>query len=155
MTTTLSCWNPLRELEEFQNRILGAFKPTNEVRSPERNGQSAQAIAAWMPLVDISEDEEAYFLVAEVPEVKKDDVKVTLENGVLTIRGERKFEKSERADKKYHRVERSYGYFARTFNLPNDADPGKVEASFNEGILQVRVPKNEAAKPKEIEVKVS
>lgn len=154
MTTTLSNWNPLRELEEFQNRILGAFRPSSEVRRGANDGQSAQVVTDWMPLVDISEDEGAYSIVAEVPEVKKEDVKVTLENGVLSIRGERKFERTEGDGKKYHRVERCYGCFARTFNLPNDADAGKVEASFHDGILKIRVPKSEAAKPKEIEVTV-
>lgn len=154
MTTTLSSWNPLRELEEFQNRILGAFRPAGDARPQDTEGRSAQSVAAWMPLVDISEDEDSYLIAAEVPEVRKEDVKVTLENGVLGIRGERRFEKAESSGRTYHRVERSYGYFARTFNLPSDADTGKVEASFNEGILEIRVPKSEAAKPKEIEVKV-
>ncbi len=154
MTTTLSSWSPLRELEEFQNRILGAFRPSGGARTQETDSRSAQSVAAWVPLVDISEDEESYLIAAEVPEVRKEDVKVTLENGVLGIRGERKFEKSEASGRTYHRVERSYGYFARTFNLPSDADTAKVEASFNEGILRISVPKSEAAKPKQIEVKV-
>ncbi|MGB9601732.1 MAG: Hsp20/alpha crystallin family protein, partial [Limisphaerales bacterium] len=89
----------------------------------------------------------------ELPEVKKDDVKVTVENGVLTISGERKFEKEEKGVR-YHRIERSYGYFARSFSLPEDADAEKVSAEFKDGVLKVHVAKSEKARPKQIEVKV-
>ncbi|MCE9520756.1 MAG: Hsp20/alpha crystallin family protein [Verrucomicrobia bacterium] len=148
---TLTRWNPLRELEEFQNRILGAFKPASADRG---NGKESLTAAEWMPLVDIAEDDKEYVITAELPEVKKDDVRVTVENGVLIISGERKFEKEEK-NKKYHRVERSYGSFARTFALPDDGDAAKVNAEFKDGLLKVRVAKSEAARPKQIEVKVS
>jgi HSP20 family protein len=85
--------------------------------------------------------------------VKKEDVKVTVENGVLTITGERKFEKEE--DKKYHRIERSYGNFLRSFTLPDAADSSKVTAEFKDGVLKVHLPKSEKAKPKAVEVKVA
>jgi HSP20 family protein len=145
----LTRWNPLRELEDFQNRILSAFKP---VSRDVGNGHEALTMAEWMPLVDVAEDEKEYFITAELPEVKKEDVKVTLENGTLTITGERKFEKEEK-NKKYHRVERSYGTFARSFALPNDGDAAKVNAEFKDGMLKVRVAKSEAARPKQIDVK--
>ena len=151
MNTTLTRWNPLRELEDFQNRILGAFKPDSRENG---NGHEALALAEWMPLVDVAEDDKEYLITAELPEVKKEDVKVTLENGMLTITGERKFEKEEK-NKKYHRVERSYGTFARSFTLPNDGDAAKVNAEFKDGMLKVRVAKSEAARPKQIEVKAS
>ena len=151
MTNTLTRWNPLRELEDFQSRILNAFNPASARRG---NGQESLAQAEWMPLVDIAEDDKEYLITAELPEVKKEDVKVTMENGVLIITGERKFEKEEK-NKKWHRVERSYGSFARTFALPDDGDAAKVNAEFKDGILTVRVAKSEAAKPKQIEVKVS
>ena len=141
----------MRELEDFQNRILGAFKPASR---GDGNGQEALTMAEWMPLVDVAEDDKEYFITAELPEVKKEDVKVTLENGRLTITGERKFEKEEK-NKKYHRVERSYGTFARSFMLPNDGDAAKVNAEFKDGMLRVRVAKSEAARPKQIEVKAS
>jgi len=151
MNNTLTRWNPVRELEDFQNRILSAFNPSSARHS---NGQEALTLAEWMPLVDIAEDESGYLFTAELPEVKKDDVRVTLENGVLTITGERKFEKEEN-NKRWHRVERSYGSFARSFALPDDGDAAKVEAEFKEGMLKVHVAKSEAARPKQIEVKVS
>jgi HSP20 family protein len=150
MNSTLARWNPLRELEDFQNRILGAFNPTSSRRG---NGQESLTLAEWMPVVDIAEDEKEYVITAELPDVKKEDVKVTVENGVLSISGERKFEKAE--NKKYHRVERCYGTFARIFALPDNGDPAKVNAEFKDGMLKVRVAKSEAALPKQIEVKVS
>jgi len=91
---------------------------------------------------------------AELPDVKKEDVKVTVENGVLTISGERKFEKEEKK-KKYHRVERAFGTFVRSFSLPDVADASKVKAEFKNGMLTVHVPKSEKAKPKQIEVNVA
>lgn len=150
MNSTLARWNPLRELEEFQNRILGAFNPSS---SRHGNGQESLTLAEWMPTVDIVEDDKEYLITAELPEVKKEDVKVTVENGVLTITGERRFEKAEKT--KYHRVERSYGSFARIFALPDNGDPAKVNAEFKDGVLKVHVAKSEAARPKQIEVKVS
>lgn len=151
MTNTLARWNPLRELEEFQSRILGAFNPSSSRRT---NGEESLTMAEWMPLVDIAEDENEYHITAELPEVKKEDVRVTVENGMLTITGERKFEKEEK-HKKWHRVERSYGNFARSFALPTDGDAARVNAEFKNGVLEVHVAKSESARPKQIEVKVS
>jgi HSP20 family protein len=154
MNNALNSWNPLRELEDFQKRILGAFQPTAPLRGEGNDRHPSQAISQWLPLVDITEDSEGYHITAELPEVNKDDVKITLENKIITITGERKSE-SEKAAKKYHRIERSYGCFARSFGLPDDADPAQVEARFADGLLRIRVGKSEAAKPKQIEVKVS
>ena len=151
MNSTLTRWNPLRELEDFQSRILSAFHPA---ATRSGNGQESLTGAEWMPLVDIAEDDKEYLITAELPEVKKEDVKVTVENGVLTVTGERKFEKEEK-NKTYHRVERSYGSFARTFALPDDGDAAKVNAEFKDGMLKVHVAKSEAARPKQIEVKVN
>ena len=111
------------------------------------------AVAEWAPLVDISEDEREYQIKAELPEVKREDVKVTAEEGTLTITGERRFAKEEKG-KKYHRVERSYGSFVRNFSLPDDASAGKVSADFKDGVLTVHLAKTEKAKPQQIEVKV-
>jgi HSP20 family protein len=110
-------------------------------------------VSEWTPLVDITEDEKEYLIKAELPEVKKEDVKVTVENGVLTMTGERKFEK-EQKDKKYHRIERSYGSFMRSFSLPDAAAGDKVSAEFKDGVLKVHLPKSPEAKPKSIDVKV-
>ena len=148
----LTRWNPFEELDELQNRLSTFFG-----RAPVRrqNGeQENMTVAQWAPLVDITEDDKEYLIKAELPDVKKDEVKVTLENGVLTITGERKFEKEEKG-KKYHRVERAYGSFVRSFTLPDDADANKVNAEFKDGVLKVHVAKSEAAKPKQIEVKVN
>jgi len=110
-------------------------------------------LSKWSPAVDIVEDENQFVIKAELPEIKKEEVHVTVDNGVLTISGERKFEKEEK-NKRYHRVERSYGSFTRSFSLPEGADPGKVRAEFKDGVLQVHVQKSETARPNNIEVKV-
>lgn len=147
----LTHWDPFKELDELQNRLSTLLG-----RVPARRkdaGKEAMTVAEWAPLVDITEDDKEYLIKAELPEVKKEDVKVTVENGVLTITGERKFEKEEKG-KKYHRIERAYGSFARSFTLPDDADADKVNAEFKDGLLKVHLAKSEAAKPKQIEVKV-
>src|ERR1700747_3286043 len=134
MQQTLTRWEPLREMEEFQNRLSTLFG------RPQRRGNGRESITLpeWTPLADITEDDKEYVIKAELPELRKEDVKVTVENGVLTISGERKFEKEEKK-KKYHRVERGYGSFVRTFALPEDADANKVKAEFKHGILEVHL----------------
>jgi HSP20 family protein len=143
-------WNPIRELDDLQNRVLRAL-----YRRPEASddGQQSLTVAEWSPVVDIIEDDKEYLIKAELPEVSKEDVKVTLDNGVVTIRGERKLEKEEN-HKKYHRIERSYGCFMRSFTLPSDADPGQIRADFKDGLLQVRLAKCEEKKPRQIDVNV-
>ena len=108
-------------------------------------------LAEWSPLVDITEDDKEYLIKAELPEIKKEEIKVTVENGVLVISGERKLEKEEKG-RKYHGVERAYGSFVRSFSLPDDADADKVNAEFNDGVLKVHIAKSESARPKQIEV---
>lgn len=151
MINTLARWEPLQELEDIQNHLSTFFS-----RAPIRRGNGHQdlALADWSPMADISEDENEYIIKAELPELKKEDVKVTVENGVLTISGERNFEKEEKK-KKYHRVERAYGRFVRSFALPDNADASKVRADFKDGVLTVHLPKSEKAKSKQIEVKVA
>ncbi|GEP43083.1 Hsp20/alpha crystallin family protein [Brevifollis gellanilyticus] len=151
MNNTFVRWNPLRELEEFQNRIRSAFNTTANHRE---NSNGSSSGPAWMPLVDIMEDEQEYRIAVEIADVNKEDVNVTLEGGMLTLSGERKFE-AGREDLRYHRVERPYGGFSRSFALPDDADPESVTADFKNGVLRVRVRKSESAKPKQIQVKVS
>jgi HSP20 family protein len=104
--------------------------------------------------VDIAEDEKEYLITAELPQVKKEEVKLTVERGVLTLTGERKFEKEEKG-RKYHRIERAYGSFVRSFSVPDDADSGKVTADFKDGVLRVHLPKSEKAQPKAIDIKVA
>lgn len=105
----------------------------------------------WVPLVDIIECQKEYVIKAELPEVSKGDVKVTVESGVLTISGHRNFEKMQDG-KRYHRVERPYGRFTRSFSLPKDADHEKVNAEARDGLLKIHVAKNEAAKPRQIKI---
>ena len=147
----LRTWDPFKELNEMENRLATMFG-----RAPVRkNGEKDEAmtVAEWAPLVDITEDEKEYLIKAQLPEVKKDDMKVSVQDGILTIAGERKSEKEEK-NKKFHRVEWAYGSFSRSFTLPEDADADKVAGDFKDGVLKVHVPKSEKAKPKKIEVKV-
>src|SRR5216110_2158756 len=139
MQQTLTRWDPLREMEEFQNRLSTLFgRPLRRT-----NGREEITLPEWTPLADITEDDKEYLIKAELPELKKEDVKVTVENVVLTISGERKFEKEEKK-KKYHRVERGYGTFMRSFALPDDADGNKVKAEFKNGLLTVHLPRTNA-----------
>jgi len=148
-------WDPFREMEEINDRFSRAFgRPFLARALPGGGVEEALITAEWAPLVDIEETEKEYLVKAELPEVRKEDVKVTLEEGVLTIQGERRLEKEEKG-KKIHRIERAYGKFLRTFTVPRDVDEKKILAEFKEGMLTVRVPKAEVFKPREIEVKVA
>jgi len=111
-------------------------------------------VTQWIPRADVSERGDAYVIKAELPGVSKDDVKITLDENVLTVKGEKKQEKEEK-DRNYHRVERSYGSFERSFRLPTSVKSDKIDAMYKDGVLTITLPKAEEAKPKEIEVKVS
>lgn len=149
MTSNLIQWDPIKELATFRNRLDSLFS-----KNPQSSDEPWFAVGEWAPAVDIIEDEKEYLIKAELPEVKKEDVTVTVENGVLLIKGERKMEKEE-SKKTYHRVERAYGSFLRSFTVPEDADAEQIKAEFSNGILSVHLAKSEKAKPKQIEVKVS
>src|SRR5205809_4271747 len=125
--SALTKWNPFQEMEDLHHRLNSLFRLPGW-RSADGK-QETLTVAEWSPLVDISEDDKEYLIKVELPEINKDGVKVTVENGVLTINGERKFEK-EANGKRYHRVERAYGSFVRSFTLPDDADESKVNAQF-------------------------
>jgi HSP20 family protein len=141
-------WDPMRDFEDMQRRFFGGsfLKDFNQ-------GNEALQRAEWAPAVDIAETNEAYTLHAEVPGFKKEDIKLTVEDGVLTLAGERKFETEEK-NKKYHRVERSYGRFQRSFTLPNAVDEAKVVATYNNGVLDVMIPKAAPPPPKTKEIKI-
>lgn len=143
-------WDPFRELEDLSSRLASGFGRSLW----RREGKDNLAMAEWAPVVDITEDKKEYLINAELPGVKKEDVKVTVEHGMLTIRGERKFEHEEK-EEKAHRIERAYGSFMRSFSVPDDADAGKIDAEFKDGMLKIRLPKSETAKPKQIDIKVS
>lgn len=144
-------WNPFKEMEELQERMSRAFG-----MAPLRGngGQELMSMAEWAPPVDITEDDKEFLIKAELPGMKREDVKVSVEDGVLTLTGERKSEHEEKT-KKQHRIERSYGRFERSFGLPNEADAAKVSAEFKDGVLQVHLPKNPDAKPRSVEIKVN
>jgi len=148
---TLITWNQLREMGEARNRFnrfLGEF--------PNRMGNGephSLTVADWSPEVDISQDDHEYLLKADLPEMKKDDVRVTVEDGILSVSGERKSEKEDQK-RKFHRIERSYGNFRRSFTLPEDADGSKVTADFRDGVLKVHLPTTAIATSKALEVKV-
>ena len=150
----LTRWNPFKEMDELQRRLASVFD-----LAPLRRGSLAPSeenitVPEWAPLVDIVEDDKEYLIKVELPEVQKENVKVTVEGGTLSISGERKAEKEEKG-RKFHRIERYYGSFERSFSVPDDADSSKVNAEFKEGVLRVHLAKSEKARPKQIEVKVS
>lgn len=143
-------WDPFREFEDLSNR----FHRLLSMRPFGGNGEQEELTGvAWAPACDISETEKEYRVQAELPNVKKDDVHVTLEDGILTIRGERKEEKEEKGEK-FHRRELSYGQFLRRFTLPADADDSSVKATFKDGMLKVDIARSKVktAKAKEIAV---
>ena len=148
----LITWNPIREMDEAQNR----FNPFFLAGFPNRMGSGeihSLTVADWSPEVDISEDDRGYLLKADLPEMKKDEVRITVEDGILCVSGERKTEKEDQK-RKFHRNERSFGNFRRSFTLPQDADSTKVTAEFCDGVLEVHLPTTPIARSKAIEVKV-
>jgi HSP20 family protein len=147
---TLIRWDPFRELEDMSERLNRVFSRP----SLRNSGKENLTVADWVPTVDISESDGEYLIKAELPEVKKEDVKVTVENGVLTLQGERRQEKEEKS-KRFHRVERSYGSFVRSFSLPESVDESSVKADYKDGVLNLHLPKSEKVKPKAIDVKVA
>lgn len=132
-------WNPFREMDDLLARFArgSAGYPTLSAESG--------ALASWTPLVDISENAKEYLVKAELPGVKKEDLKLSSLNGVLTIAGERKLE-TENKDEKHHRVERSYGSFTRSFTIPDDVLEEQIAAECKEGVVTVRLPKAEQKK---------
>lgn len=146
-------WDPFRELEDMSERLNRVFGRSALARG-EAPSKDAMMVFDWAPTVDIVETPEDFQVKAELPEVKKEDVKVSVDRGVLRIEGERKQEKEEKG-KKFHRVERSYGSFLRTFTLPDNVDESNVQAEFKDGVLNVRLRKTEKPKPRSIDVKVA
>jgi len=143
---SLSIWDPFQEMETLLDRYNRSSRKTL-ANSDDRSFE----VGDWMPVVDIDETEDAFSIKAELPGVEKDNVSINIDKGVLTIKGEKK---TETEDKKRHRVECSYGSFVRSFTLPQSVNVDNVEAEYNNGILNLTIPKSEEAKPKEIEVKI-
>ena len=141
-------WNTLKEL----SNILSQY---NNIENwpTSKNNHSALTVADWAPKIDIRENKEAYIIDAELPGVKKENVNITLDNGVLTIDGEKQFQK-ESEDEKAHRIERIYGSFKRSFSLPELVNEDAVVAKFKEGILSLMIPKAQEQKRKSIAIQV-
>ena len=146
--TLITRWDPFRELATLQDRMNRLFQET------AGSGETAlTTTGAFVPPVDVYEDEQGLRLKLEVPGIDEKDLDVRIENNVLTIRGERKFEKEEK-EEKFHRIERRYGSFARSFTLPNTVDTEKVTADYKNGVLSLQLAKKAEAKPKQIKVNI-
>lgn len=144
----LAKWDPFREMEAMLDPYAKSLD------WPFRGGRDLNVSGAdWAPRADIIETDDNFSVKVEVPGIKREDVKINLENHVLSISGENKQEKEEKG-KKFHRVERYYGSFSRSFSLPENVDEEKIDAVFKDGMLTLTIPKKEIAKPKAIEIKV-
>ena len=140
-------WDPLQELASWSQRL-------NRSLGENAGSRPEEAYGAWAPPVDIYEKGHDLVIRAEVPGVDRNDIEVRMENGVLTLRGERKRE-TEVAEPNAYRLERRYGVFSRSFSLPTTVDPSRVAATYKDGVLELIVPKLEAAKPKKIEIRAA
>jgi HSP20 family protein len=148
---TVSRWDPFQDLLSIQDEMNQLF---TRAFGRERPGQQGEAVQQrlWAPALDISERKDAYVVAVEVPGVKPEELDITLEDGLLTIQGERRFTQ-ESSEQQFHRVERRYGSFRRSITLPSQVQADQIEASFENGVLEVVVPKAEEAKPKKITVR--
>jgi HSP20 family protein len=142
-------WNPF---QEFENLLERYNKTGGAMRSSTGNDLS---FADWSPSVDIEEDAEKYLIKADLPGVSRDDIDIKLENGMLSIRGEKRTETESDKGGKHHRRERFYGSFSRSFTLPDSIDADKVDAAYKDGVLTLAIPKVEKARPKSIDIKIS
>ncbi len=146
---TLIRWKPTRSanaLQEEMNRVFDSF-----FNYPMRRSEN---VSGWMPDVDVIEDKDGIKFMVDLPGMEKDDIKVSVENNTLTIKGERKGHKEEE-DKNYHMIERTYGTFTRSFSLPSKVDGQKIKANYKNGVLSIDLPKVEEEKPKEIPINVA
>ena len=144
-------WEPFQDLLAIQERMNRLFDETLQ-RTRSRDEEDISA-GLWAPPVDIYETENEIVLKAELPEIDQKDIEIKVEDSTLTIRGERKFEQETKKEN-YHRIERAYGKFSRSFSLPNTIDQEKIKASYKDGILKLVMPKREEKKPKQITVEV-
>jgi HSP20 family protein len=144
-------WEPGHELPVLRDRMDRLF---NEFLGRGWGGEEGLATGLWVPKVDVFETPENVVLKADLPEVKKDDVEISIQNNTLTLKGERKME-TETKDKQVYRLERSYGTFSRSFSLPPTVDPERATAEFADGVLTLTLPRREESKPKQIKVKVN
>ena len=141
-------WEPFRELSTLQTEMNRLF---NSVFEPQQGGNGGTQMRRWLPAMDLLETGEHFVLRADLPGLSEEDVRIELEDGTLTISGERKAE-HESAEQGYYRVERAFGSFSRSLALPRGVDPEGVSAQFDRGVLEVRIPKPEERKPRRIEI---
>jgi len=145
-------WDPFRDLEDLTERLTRLFgRPLPQVGAERER----LMVPDWVPPVDIAETPDAYVLEVDLPAVSSQDVKVSVKDGVLCLEGERRRQAPAEPEARLHRVERGHGCFVRSFVLPDNVDEGKFEATFKDGVLTIRMPKTEQAKPRAIEVKVA
>ena len=142
-------WDPFRDVLALQNRLNSVFQDYNR-----GNESDSLATTAFVPPVDVYEDEHKIVLKLEIPGMKESDLDIQLENNLLTVRGERKFEKEEK-EENFHRIERRYGSFYRSFTIPNTVNPENVKASYDAGVLSIQLEKRAEARPKQIKVQVN
>jgi len=145
----LTRWDPFRELSSLQNRVNTLFQDFNRGQGQEE----LLTTGNFVPPVDVYEDEHKITLKLEIPGIDQKDVDIRYENNTLTVRGERKFEKEEK-EENFHRIERSYGSFARSFSLPNTVDQDNIHAEYANGVLKIDLAKRAEAKPKQIKVNI-
>jgi HSP20 family protein len=141
-------WEPLREFSTLQNEMNRLFNTVFDAPTP---GNGGAALRRWMPAMDLVEADDQFVLRADLPGLGEDDVKIEFEDRTLTVSGERKAEHESKGEG-YHRVERAFGTFSRSLTLPDGVDPEAVTATFDRGVLEVRIPKPEARKPRRIEI---
>ena len=148
---TLTKWDPFKDLLSLQDRMNRLFDES--VRNV-KTGDEALSSAIWSPAVDIYETDDEVVVKAELPEVSQKDIDIQIENNTLTLRGERKFNKETKKEN-FHRIERAYGTFSRSFTLPGTINQEKISADYKDGILKISMPKREETKPKQIKVAIS
>lgn len=140
-------WSPQQNLDSIHSQLSRFLEPFTRMADEDLVSGS------WVPPVDVAETQEKIIVRAEVPGMKQEEIQIEFENGLLSIRGERKLVKEEGVT--FHRVERTFGNFSRSFTLPRTIDPEKISASYRDGVLQIEVPKKEEAKPKQIRIAVN
>ena len=148
MSSHIVRWDPFRELTQLQDRMNRLFQD-----SYRGSGDENLMSTGFVPPVDIYEDEHTIRVKMEVPGIDQNDIDIRVENNTLTVRGERKFEKDEK-EENFHRIERRYGQFVRTFSMPNTVDADHVEATYHNGVLYLGLPKKAEAKPKQVKVNI-
>lgn len=149
--TTPNRYNPPNDFRNIQSQLHRLFEPLSRMTAASDEDLVS---GAWIPPVDVAETQDRILVRAEVPGMRQEDISIEFENGMLTLRGERKIEKASEGVT-YHRVERTYGNFSRSFTLPRTVDPERITATYRDGVLEIDIPKKEEAKPKQIRIGIT